>query len=104
MSFADVALPTVVLHKLSLDGYDAIWVGENDVLKVKQGVTAKLFNTVGEKVTGRSQSFGTSRLVRGYKEPASLADGLPLIGHLVFVVHGIGQNMESADIVKSTSE
>ena len=95
----------MVLHKLSLDRYDAVWIGENEVLKVKQGMTAaKLFNVVGEKVTGRSQSFGTTRLVRGYKEPASPADGLPPIGHLVFVVHGIGQNMESADIVKSTSE
>ena len=97
-------LPTVVLNKLSLDGYDAIWIGENDVLKVKQNMTSKLFNTVGEKVTGRSQTFGTTRLVRGYKEPSSSADCLPPIGHLVFVVHGIGQNMESADIVKSTSE
>lgn len=73
-------------------------------MKVKQGLTTKLFNTVGEKVTGRSQSYGTTHLVRGYKEPSSGEDCLPPIGHIVFVVHGIGQNMESADIVKSTSE
>lgn len=31
-------------------------------------------------------------------------DRLPPIGHIVFVIHGIGQCMESSDICKTTSE
>ena len=57
----------------------------------------------GEKL-GKGQLYGATRLFRGYKEPASREDRVPPIGHLVFTVHGIGQNMGSSDINKSTTE
>ena len=93
----------VVFHQVSLNGYEAIWIGENEVMKVKKDLTSKLWSKVGEKI-GRGQLYGATRLMRGYIEPATTDDCYPPIGHLVFVVHGIGQNLDMSDIVKSTNE
>ena len=57
----------------------------------------------GEKF-GKGSQFGSTKVVRGYKEHASGEDRLPPIGHVVFVVHGIGQNMDMSSIEKSASE
>ena len=45
----------------------------------------------------------TYRLQRGYKEPALHEHREPPIGHLVFIVHGIGQNMDVSNINKDTA-
>jgi phospholipase DDHD1 len=95
--------PTVVLNQVMLDGYEAVWIGDNEVVKLKKDITSKLWNKVGEKF-GKGQLYGSTRLIRGYCTSASDSDGLPPIGHLVFAIHGIGQNMDNADIVKSTSD
>ena len=58
----------------------------------------------GEKFGKGTTNFGCSKLVRGYKEPASREDKTPPIGHVVFVIHGIGQNMDISCIAKSTNE
>ena len=42
--------------------------------------------------------------MRGYKENASKEDRPPPIGHIVFTIHGVGQNMDISSINKSTSE
>lgn len=72
-------------------------------MKIKTDITSKLWNKVGEKV-GRGQLYGASKLMRGYREPCSPQNTTPPIGHIVFVIHGIGQNMDHSDIVKSASE
>lgn len=43
-------------------------------------------------------------MVRGYKEPALGSDREAPVGHLVFVIHGIGQNIDNFNIVTNTSE
>ena len=50
------------------------------------------------------ESYGGKQLRRGYWDMARTDDRLPPIGHVVFVIHGIGQCMEGADICKATSE
>ena len=45
-----------------------------------------------------------SRLKRGYKDAASHEHREPPIGHLVLIVHGIGQCSGSADICKDTKK
>ena len=50
------------------------------------------------------ESYGGKQLRRGYWDMARTDDRLPPIGHVVFVIHGIGQCMEGADICKTTSE
>ena len=57
----------------------------------------------GEKF-GKGALFGSTKVVRGYKEAASGEDRTPPVGHVVFVVHGIGQNMDSSSIEKNASE
>ena len=52
----------------------------------------------------KSQSYGATKLVRGYKEIATLDGQLAPIGHVVFIIHGIGQSMDLSCINKSTSE
>lgn len=44
------------------------------------------------------------RLKRGYKDAASHEHRDPPIGHLVLIVHGIGQCSGSADICKDTKK
>ncbi|XP_019858671.1 PREDICTED: phospholipase DDHD1-like isoform X1 [Amphimedon queenslandica] len=94
---------TVVLNQVSCNGYEAVWTGENDIVKIKTDLTSKLLNKVGGKV-GISQQYGATKLTRGYKEACLPTRTSPPIGHLVFVIHGIGQNMDASDIVKSTSD
>ena len=96
-----VSLLLVVLNQVSCNGYEAIWTGENDIMKIKMDLASKLLNKVGGKV---GQLYGATKLMRGYKEACLPARTSPPIGHLVFVIHGIGQNMDASDIVKSTSE
>lgn len=44
------------------------------------------------------------RLFRGYKSEASLSDRPDVeITHLVFVIHGIGQKMDTGRIIRNTS-
>ena len=45
-----------------------------------------------------------SRLSRGYQYEAAMDDKPADINHLVFVVHGIGQKMETGSIIKCCSE
>ena len=49
-------------------------------------------------------TYGGKQLRRGYWDMARTDDRLPVIGHVVFVIHGIGQCMEGSDICKTTSE
>lgn len=50
------------------------------------------------------ESYGGKQLRRGFWDMARTDDQLPPIGHVVFVIHGIGQCMEGSDISKTTSE
>ena len=86
-----------------LKGYEVVWLGDTEILKVKKDITSRMLSKVGEKL-GKGLSYGSMKLMRGYKESAVYSDQLPPIGHLVFAIHGIGQNMESSDIIKSTAE
>ena len=45
-----------------------------------------------------------TRLLRGYRYEAVMDDKPPDITHLLFVVHGIGQKMETGSIIKSCRE
>lgn len=92
-----------IVNKLLLEKYEVLWLADMSVYKMKTDVTAKLWCKLGEKV-GKGQLYGTTKLVRGYKEQAKDIDRAPPIKHLVFVVHGIGQMMDVSDICKSTAE
>ena len=91
-----------MLHQVDMTTYDVLWFGPSDIVKVKKTTATQAMRKVGSKI--RMDSLGSSRLQRGYREPASREDRPPPIGHLVFAVHGIGQNLENSDVIKSASE
>lgn len=86
-----------------MDKFDILWVREKEIYRMKKELSTQLWSKFGTKF-GRGDMHAATKMVRGYKEPASRDDCEPPIGHLVFVVHGIGQNMDMSDIAKSTSE
>lgn len=63
-----------------------------------------LFNYTKQKLMDVFVLLATGyRLVRGYKEPATMEDKPHDIDHLVFVVHGIGQKRDTGKIIRNTS-
>ena len=49
-------------------------------------------------------SAAGTRLHRGFQSEATMDDKPPDITHLVFVIHGIGQKMETGKIIRCCSE
>ncbi|XP_064389425.1 phospholipase DDHD1-like isoform X1 [Halichondria panicea] len=92
-----------VLHRLALDKYEVMWMGTGEIRKLKKEISTQLWNIVGTKL-GKGGKYGCTKLVRGYKEEATNDDMLPPIGHVVFVVHGIGQSMDMSCINKSATD
>lgn len=78
------------LFELKLADSNIIWYSLLDIRRTKIDFTSKIFGLKGNPIK------------RGYKVNACKTDDLPPIGHLIFVIHGIGQAMESASIVKTT--
>ena len=93
----------VIVNKLSLEKYEVLWLNDKEIFKMKKEISSQLWSKLG-KTLGRGELYGSAKLVRGYKERASPEDREPPIGHLVFVIHGIGQSLDISDIAKSTSE
>ena len=99
-----VAVPhQAVIDRLALEKCEVIWMSNGDIWKRNKDISTMFVAKIGE-IINKPESFGGICIKRGYRERASLEDQLPPIGHLVFVIHGIGQNMDSSDISKSTSE
>ena len=103
LNHSPTALNSVIVNKLAVDKYEVWWMGGGDIYKMKKEMSTQFLNKVGEKF-GKGQLVGATKLVRGHKESAVWLEKLPPIGHLVFVIHGIGQNMDQSDISKSCSE
>ncbi|CAI8058120.1 Phospholipase DDHD1 [Geodia barretti] len=100
---ADSSKPCeTVMNRLSLEKYEVLWMANDTIFKQKKEITSQLWSMVGERL-GKGQAYGAARLQRGYKDAASHEHREPPIGHLVLIVHGIGQNMESSDICKDSN-
>ena len=76
--------------KLQIGDSEVIWQSSTDIRRCKLDLTSRILGFKGNPVK------------RGYKVLADLSDVLPPIGHIVFVLHGAGQALESASIVKCT--
>jgi phospholipase DDHD1 len=90
------------MNRLSLEKYEVLWMANDTIFKQKKEITSQLWSMMGERL-GKGQAYGAARLQRGYKDAASHEHREPPIGHLVLIVHGIGQNMESSDICKDSN-
>ncbi|CAC5358178.1 DDHD1 [Mytilus coruscus] len=90
-----------VLLLLKFEWFYVEWNGPNDVHLYSESMSSKFARAVGNKLG--LQRAG-SRLQRGYRYEAVMDDKPPDITHLIFVVHGIGQKMDTGSIVKSCIE
>ena len=76
--------------KVQIGDSEVIWQSSTDIRRCKLDLTSRILGFKGNPVK------------RGYKVLADLSDVLPPIGHIVFVLHGVGQAIEGASIIKCT--
>ncbi|KAL5008166.1 hypothetical protein ScPMuIL_013747 [Solemya velum] len=90
-----------VIHHIRFQEFYVEWYSASEVYLFSESTKSKLMRSVGSKFG--IQNSG-SRLQRGYCYEAVMDDKPADIGHLVFVVHGIGQKMDTGNIVKRCKE
>uniref|UniRef100_A0A2C9K0T3 DDHD domain-containing protein n=1 Tax=Biomphalaria glabrata TaxID=6526 RepID=A0A2C9K0T3_BIOGL len=93
--------PKPVIHHLKFKDFHVDWNATNEVYKFNESTSSKLLRNVRQSLGW--QKSGT-RLFRGYCVEAVMDDKPPDICHLVFVIHGIGQKMDTGSIVRCTKE
>uniref|UniRef100_A0A8C7G7J6 DDHD domain containing 1 n=1 Tax=Oncorhynchus kisutch TaxID=8019 RepID=A0A8C7G7J6_ONCKI len=90
------------VHSLKLSRTHVDWHSVDEVYLYSDATTSKIARTVTQKLGFSKASSSGTRLHRGYVEEASLEDKPPQTTHIVFVVHGIGQKMDTGRIIKNT--
>ena len=79
------------LHlKVQIDDSEVLWQSSTIIRRCKLDIASKILGFKGNPVK------------KGYKTLAEPSDMLPSIGHIIFVLHGVGQAMEGASIIKCT--
>ncbi|XP_037342116.2 phospholipase DDHD1 isoform X1 [Pungitius pungitius] len=90
------------IHHLKLSRTHVDWHSVDEVYLYSDATTSKIARTVTQKLGFSKASSSGTRLHRGYVEEASPEDRPPQTTHIVFVVHGIGQKMDTGRIIKNT--
>lgn len=90
-----------VLHRIKFTDFYIEWNSPNDIYLYSEAASSRFVRGFKKKLG--MQKAGT-RLLRGYKYEAVMDDKPADISHLVFVIHGIGQKMETGNIVKRAKE
>ncbi|XP_069684791.1 phospholipase DDHD1-like isoform X2 [Periplaneta americana] len=93
--------PKAVLHTKSFPEFHVDWYSPSEVYLYSEAAPSKLVRSVTQRL-GFQKSTGY-RLCRGYKLHATQTDRPVDITHLVFVIHGIGQKMDTGRIIRNTS-
>ncbi|GLH06924.1 Protein retinal degeneration B [Gryllus bimaculatus] len=103
-------IPKTVLHTLSFPEFHVDWYSPTEVYLYSEATPSKLVRTFTQKLGFQKCNevwnlfLATGyRLYRGYKEHATQTDRPVDINHLVFVIHGIGQKMDTGRIIRNTS-
>ncbi|XP_035703200.1 phospholipase DDHD1 isoform X2 [Folsomia candida] len=87
-----------VAHRVSFCEFHVDWTSPTEIHLFSKAASYKFMRSVGQRLG--FQTWG-HRLCRGYFKPASKDDRPSEISHLVFVVHGIGQKMDTGRIVRN---
>ncbi|RXG54722.1 Phospholipase DDHD1 [Armadillidium vulgare] len=87
-----------VIHTLALNEGEIDWFSAVDVFFSHDATPSRLMRSVSKKLGFQKTGY---KLHRGYCLDASSDDKPPDITHIVFVVHGIGQKMETGRIIKN---
>ncbi|KAL0280809.1 UNVERIFIED_CONTAM: hypothetical protein PYX00_001992 [Menopon gallinae] len=91
-----------VLHTETFSDFIVEWFSPSQIYLYSENKPSKIVRTVTTRL-GFHKSTGY-RLFRGYKSEANLSDRPDVeITHLVFVIHGIGQKMDTGRIIRNTS-
>ncbi|CAG5136440.1 unnamed protein product, partial [Candidula unifasciata] len=93
--------PKPVIHNIRFKDFHVDWNATNEIYKYNESRSSKMIRNVRQTLGW--QKSGT-RLRRGYCYEAIMDDKPPDINHLVFVIHGIGQKMDTGSIVRCTRE
>ncbi|CAL1526177.1 unnamed protein product [Lymnaea stagnalis] len=93
--------PKPVIHNIRFKDFHVDWNATNEIYKYNESASSKLIRNVRQSLGW--QKSGT-RIHRGYCYEAVMDDKPPDICHLVFVIHGIGQKMDTGSIVRCTKE
>ncbi|XP_064621214.1 phospholipase DDHD1-like isoform X2 [Lineus longissimus] len=91
------------IHHMHFKDFHVDWYAINEVFLYSEATSSRLYRRVGNTL-GLQKSTGGSKLHRGYYAEAKPDDKPPDITHLVFVIHGIGQKMETGSIIKSCAD
>ena len=96
---------SVVIGCLDLEKCDIIWMDDGIIYKQRKDLSSFLVLKIGEAL-GKGTFFSGICLRRGYKESAmeDEHDGPAPVGHLILMVHGIGENLDRTPISRSTTE
>ncbi|XP_071441965.1 phospholipase DDHD1-like isoform X2 [Hetaerina americana] len=89
------------LHTKSFPDFHVEWHTSREVYLYSEATSSKLVRSVTQKL-GFQKTTGY-RLYRGYKIPATLSDRPVDVTHLVFVIHGIGQKMDTGNIIRNST-
>ncbi|GFN82833.1 phospholipase ddhd1 [Plakobranchus ocellatus] len=90
-----------VIHNIQFNDFHVDWNASDEIYKYNESVSSKLMRNVRQSLGW--QKSGT-RLRRGYCIEAVMDDKPPDVCHLVFVIHGIGQKMDTGSIVRCTKD
>ncbi|XP_037080078.1 phospholipase DDHD1-like [Pollicipes pollicipes] len=88
------------IHHVEFDKFVVVWYSNGDVAVHSGRVLSKVMRGLYQKLGFEGAG---EPLRRSYPVPAVWEDRLPDITHLIFVVHGIGQKMDSSSIIKNTA-
>ncbi|KAK3093034.1 hypothetical protein FSP39_010311 [Pinctada imbricata] len=89
--------PKPVLHSLKFPEFDIEWNSLTEIQLISQTASKRFIRKLGFQKDG-------VKLRRGYKYEAIMEDKPQDISHLVFVIHGIGQKMETGNIIRRCTE
>ncbi|XP_074662444.1 phospholipase DDHD1-like isoform X1 [Tubulanus polymorphus] len=92
-----------VIHHMKFKEFHVDWYAVNEIYMFSEATSSRLVRSVGHRL-GIQKSAGGTRLYRGYYMEARPDDKPADITHLVFVIHGIGQKMETGSIIRSCKD
>ncbi|XP_062596955.1 phospholipase DDHD1-like [Saccostrea cucullata] len=93
--------PKPVQHSMRFTDFYIEWNHPNEIYLYSEAASSRFVRGFKKKLG--MQKAGT-RLIRGYKYEAVMDDKPADISHLIFVIHGIGQKMETGNIVRRAKE
>ncbi|KAF2365050.1 DDHD domain [Trinorchestia longiramus] len=89
-----------VVRRLSVPEGSVEWFNASEVYLSLDATPARLMRSVGKKLGFQKTGY---KVHRGYSCDACASDKLPDITHLVFVIHGIGQKMDTGRIIRNST-